>query len=183
MISNVLFKNVPFFQFISDVIDFYSHSLNFFPCLLFSCVLHATQDNVFQVGINSALVHFHHLEQNTKVLLLLPVDLLREWNQISRETKSVDFHQLLSISGRPAWGLASEALSGKNNLSKKFFSNNPIWEQTDRNKCRKEPAIDAKLITRYTSATSLLRIQQQLPLQFSRAPEQLPDNKCQCWLQ
>lgn len=109
---HMLFNNLPTFHFVSNVIDFYSPLLNLFPGLLFSSPLHATQDNVFQVGVNGSVLNIHHLEQNTKILFLCLL-LCQEHRGRFPEKHEQQIFTSIFVSGRPTWDLFWEMLSVK----------------------------------------------------------------------
>lgn len=169
----VLFNNLPTFHFVSNVIDFYSPFLNLFPGLLFSCPLHATQDNIFQVGVNSSVLNIHHLEQNTKILFLCLL-LCQEHSGRFPEKHEQQIFTRLFVSGSPTWDLFSEMLSIKIHLLvilSENWLNNCRWEKTNSQ-------------MQFQCSRLVLWMQWQLFPQFSRSPEQqLPINNHGYWLQ
>lgn len=184
--SNVEFSNIPTFHFVSNVIDFYSHPLNLFPGLFFSCLLHATQDNVFQVGVNCALVHFHYLEQNINncSIACCPARSVVEVDFQKRQDQQIFTRPLFS--GRPAWDLFSDVLSGKSDLCKNVSSNNSFWELTEQKQVQERTSGGRKTYPQIQFWHSRLAVwnQWQLLPQFSWSPEQqLPNNNHQYWLQ
>lgn len=116
----VLFNNLPTFHFVSNVIDFYSPFLDLFPGLLFSCPLHAAQDNVFQVGVNSSVLNIHHLEQNTKVLFLCLL-VCQEYSGRFPEKHEQQTFTRLFVSSSLSFVFGDA-------FCKNLFSSNSFWE-------------------------------------------------------
>lgn len=167
----VQFNNLPTFHFVSDVIDFYSPFLNLFPGLLFSCPLHATQDNIFQVGVNSSVLNIHHLEQNMKILFLCLL-LCQEHSGRFPEKHEQQIFTRPFVSGRPTWDSFSKMLSVKIYFLVILSEN---W--LNRNKCRKEPGAEENLFT------DPILVQQVSPMNAKAvAPSSShspPSNNCQ----
>lgn len=66
----ILLVGSPAFHFVGNVIDFLSHLLNFCSGLFFCSILFSIQYYVFQIGGDSTLVNFNHLQRNPKIPLL-----------------------------------------------------------------------------------------------------------------
>lgn len=170
---HMLFNNLPTFHFVSNVIDFYSPLLNLFPGLLFSCHLHATQDNVFQVGVNGSVLHIHHLEKNTKILFLCLL-LWQEHRGRFPEKHEQQIFTSIFVSGRPTWDLIWVMLSVKT-----YFL--VILSENWLNKCRWKKTNSH---IQFWCSRLVLWMQWQLLPQFSQSPEQqLPSNNNGYWPQ